>query len=148
MLERNLVKMVVKKRINLLLALIFVAISLVLFFLVLKPGEVLQENEIPVAVKISDNSAFNINKNETTLNLGTTEKGGFAERKIDISNTYPFKTEFEFSVNGTIAELLVFEPLVYFEPEEDKKISFRTKLIENETFGDYNGTIFVKIRRV
>ena len=134
---------------------LFVAIFLVLasviaFIISLNMDSIvtLQENEIPIAVRIANYSALNISKNQYDFNLGTIKSGSSGVRNISISNDYPFKTSFEFEVVGNISSLIIFQNAITLEPFENRGVTFRTKVIENESLGDYTGTIIVKIRKI
>ena len=134
---------------SLYIAILVLGLSLVAFAISLNLESLatLQESEVPISVIISDYQSINISKNQSDLNLGRVRKGGFGERSLDVSSDYPFQTVFEFEATGDIAHLLVFDSVVLFEPMEDKSITFRTKVIENESFGSYSGVIHVKVKK-
>ena len=141
-----------KNEINWMLyvAIFILILSLIIFIIALNIDSIisLQKKEIPITVIISNYSAFNISKNQTDLNLGIIKENTFGERNLSISNDYPFKTIFEFKIKGSIAPLMIFEPVIILEPMEDREITFRTKVIENESFGQYSGIILVKIKKL
>jgi hypothetical protein len=124
-------------------------LSLVTFIIALNLGSIvsLQKQEIPITVIISNYSAWNISQNQSDLNLGTVNIGSAGVRAMNISNDYEFKTVFEFEIKGNITPLLIFDPVIILEPMEDREVIFRTKVIENEEFGQYSGIIFIKVKK-
>ena len=135
---------------NTLIFVVFVLIfSIISFIIVLNLDSlaILQENEVPITVKISNYTAYNLSKNQSDLNLGVVKKGTMGERNLNISSGYPFKTIFEFNVTGDIAPFVYYDSVIVFEPFEKKAIPFKTKIIQNESFGVYSGIIHVKIKK-
>lgn len=124
-------------------------LSLVTFFIALNLDSIvsLQKMEMPITLTISNYSAWNISQNQSDLNLGTVNTGSAGVRAMNISNDYEFQTVFEFEITGNITPLLIFEPVVILEPMEDRQVIFRTKIIENEEFGQYSGIIFIKVKK-
>jgi len=109
---------------------------------------VLHEEGIPIAVRIDNYTAYNISKNQKVLHLGTIKTESFGERNLSISNSYDFKTSYEFDITGDIEPLMIYPRVVVLEPMETREVVFRTKVIEYEDFGTYSGIIHVKVRRV
>ena len=141
-----------KKKINWMLfaAIIILIISFILFLIALNLGSILiiQKQEIPVIVRISDYNAFNISKNDVILNLGTVKKGNAAgPRNINIENSRDFPTIVEVDVKGDIAPLLVFDKVIYLKANENKEIPISTKFIEDEEFGDYSGVLIITFKK-
>jgi len=136
-------------KLMLFVAIFLLLISLIAFLISWNIDSItsLQKQEIPVSVIISNYSAYNISKNQTDLNLGILKTGVFGERNLSISNDYSFKSVFEFEIRGDIAPLMVYPSVVILEPNEDRDVIFRTKVIGNESFGQYSGVIFVKIKK-
>ena len=128
-----------------------VVISITAFVLALnlKSITVLQKNEIPIILSVSNRSAINVSKAQDDLNFGTIQKAEFAQRNLSISNGYDFKTAFEFEVVGDIAPLMGYYPnVIILEPKETREITFMTKIIEDEELGVYSGKVIVRIRKV
>ncbi len=131
-------------------AVIILIISFILFLIAINLNSILiiQKQEIPVVVKISDYNAWNISKNETTLNLGSVKKGNSAgPRYIEVKNPRDFPTIIEISVKGDIAPLLVFDKVIYLKANEDKEIPISTKFIEDEELGTYSGVITITFKK-
>lgn len=124
-------------------------VSFTAFLIALNLNDIvtLQKSEIPVIVIVSNHSAYNISKNQTDLNLGTVKIGTAGMRNLSLNNDYSFKTIFEFEIIGDISPLMIFQPVVIFEPNENKNLVFKTKIIENESFGEYSGTLFVRVKK-
>jgi len=132
------------------LAAIIVLVSIVMFIFALNIQSffVLEKQEIPVKVIIGNKSAFNITKDEKTLNLGVVKKGDFSSRNLSITNENNFTSIFDFDVKGNISEILLLNMgSVVLDAKEKKDIVFRTKAIEDEEFGEYSGILIVKVRK-
>jgi len=109
---------------------------------------VLQKNQIPIQLRIGNYTAWNISKKDNILNLGTVKADSFSKRNLDITNTYPFPTKFEFNVKGNISELIIYPEVVYLDAWENKSIPFITDVIKNDTKqGLYEGIIEVTVKR-
>jgi hypothetical protein len=134
----------------LIATIVIVLFSVFLFVFVLNLNNFLslEIKKISIAVDISNYSALNLEKNQTVLHLGSVKKGASGIRKVAINNDYNFTTVFEFEVKGNITDLLVYPKQVLFEPLEDKEVTFRTKIIEDEEFGEYSGIIIVRIKKL
>jgi hypothetical protein len=134
----------------LIVAIIIVLISVFLFVFSLNLDNFvsLQVEKIPVIVIISNHSGINISEDRNILNLGNVKKNDFVSRNLIISSNYNFSTLFEFEVEGNISDLLIYYEKIIFEPFEDKNITFQTKIIQDEEFGEYSGVITVRIKKV
>jgi len=135
-------------RFKLTIIILLVSIVLFIFALNIQSFLILEKQEIPIQVIIASSTSFNISKNETILNLGTIRKGTFASRNLTITNNNNFTSIFDFDVKGNISEILIFDMgSVILEPKEKKEMIFKTKVIENEEFGEYSGVVIVEVRK-
>jgi hypothetical protein len=142
-----------KNKINLALvvAIIIFLISLVFLIIALNLDSIiiLQRQEIPIAVGISDYAAINITENTNILHLGTAKKNTAAgPRNISIENSRDFPTIVEIDARGDIESLLVFERVIYLEANESREIPISTKIIQNEEFGDYSGILIITFKKL
>jgi hypothetical protein len=138
-----------KSNVKILISVFILLISFIFFLIALNMNSILilQKQEIPVSVRVSDYAAWNISKNESMLNLGIIKRGTSAERNIQISNNYTFPVIVAISVKGDITPLLIFDRIIYMEPRENKDISISTKVIEGEEFGNYTGMLIVTLKK-
>jgi len=136
-------------KLMLFVAISLLVVSLIAFIISLNMDSItsLEKKEIPITIKIDNRTALNMSKNESILNLGSVAVSNYASRNLTISNDYSFKTVFEFDIIGDIAPLMIFQPVIIFEPNEKKDLLFRTKIITNESFGEYSGTLLIRIKK-
>ena len=141
-----------KNKINLTLviAIIIFLISLVFFIVALNFNSllILQKQEIPLAVRISNYTAINITKDSDILHLRTARKNTAAgPRTINIDNSRDFPTIVEIDVKGDIAPLLIFDKTLYLKANENREISISTKFIQDEEFGEYSGILIITFKK-
>lgn len=103
----------------------------------------LQELELPIILEISNKTSFDLN--QSILNLGEIRKGSSSQRDIILVNSYPYPVFANIFVEGEIKDLLIFEERVELLVNETKKVPIGTIVIENQSFGKYTGTLFVRI---
>ena len=103
----------------------------------------LQELELPIILEISNKTSFDLN--QSFLNLREIRKGSSSQRDIILVNSYPYPVFANIFVEGEIKDLLIFEERVELLVNETKKVPIGTIVIENQSFGKYTGTLFVRI---
>ena len=132
------------------IAIVIILMSIIFFLVALNLDSflILQKQEIPVSVRISNYTAINITKDSDILSLGTVKKGTSAgPRNISIENSRNFPTIVEIEIKGDIAPLLIFDKVIYLEAKENREFSISTKFIEDEKFGDYSGILIIKFKK-
>lgn len=83
--------------------------------------------------------------NGTALTFGMLKLGGSANRNIIFSNSYDFPVVLQISLEGSISPYMKYEPSVYVDKNETKKISFSVVSPWNADVGHYDGYVKFKI---
>ena len=125
-------------------------ISLVVFLFSMKVNitgnTILQESEFSTSLSLGHIAGFNVS--EDALSFGTITLGSVAHRNdLVITNDYGFPIKVEFSVEGDIEDLLIFDRVMYLEPGETSNFNLSTIIFSDEPYGDYSGKVYVVIRR-
>lgn len=137
----------VKNRIFFIIVLALFFASLIILTISIVGNFPLKTYEVPITVKVSNTTAFNISTGQKVLDLGTIAKGSGAFRNLSIQNNYDFPVLFEFEVLGNIKNLLIYPPNLILESREASSVKFETIIIHDEPKGVYSGTIVVKLRK-
>lgn len=125
-------------------------ISIAVFLLTIKINSVgnviLEEETLPIALMIGDNTGFDVDTSVLTFGMVTTDTS--SSRKLTLENSYPFSVRYSFRAEGDVAGFLIFKESVILESGEKKDFGISTIIFGEEPKGNYSGTMFVEVKRV
>ena len=124
---------------------IFVLILCLFFFVTyLKYIDVLEKIEFNATLSVGDIPSFNVDTSE--LLFGTISINTSSQRTLTVENNYDFPIQVEFSVEGDIAEFLVFDKIIFLDVEESKEVNISTIILTDEKQGNYSGKFITTIK--
>ncbi len=122
-------------------------LSLCLFFFItyLKYIDVLEKIEFNATLSVGDIPSFNVDT--SALLFGTIAINTSSQRILIVGNNYDFPIKVEFSVEGDIAEFLVFDKIIFLDVEESKEVKISTIILTDEKQGNYSGKFIATFKK-
>jgi hypothetical protein len=138
--KRNL-----KNKLLIFLIIVLALILLVNIYSFSKLKDLVEIREINSKVIVSDK--IGIDLNESNLNFGAVAPGGSSSRHITLVNNYNFSINAFIYGKGDLEDFVI--PLEKsFDAGEEKKIRINVFVPDDKDFGEYNGKVVVKIKKV
>jgi hypothetical protein len=95
---------------------------------------------------VGESAGFDLNN--TIITFGRIPRGGEAEKNIIIANTHNFPIKIKVLATKNIADYIYFDDSeLVLEPNSEAPVKLKVIIPENMEFGEYSGTILVKIYR-
>lgn len=125
---------------------LIIVLLLLLGIILLTEYNEIEKRSLYTSFVIADKIGFDLNK--TALTFGQINKGGGANRGINISNDNPYDVKVIIKVEGEISEYIsVSDNEFYLEPGEIKKLDFYVSVPEEIEKGKYDGSINIIFKR-
>lgn len=92
-----------------------------------------------------DVAGFDVNTSAITF--GSIVPGGTSTRSLIVNNSYSFPIKVEPEIDGSIVDILSFEPII-IEPYQISKFYFTAHADSIDYIGNYTGNIKIRLLRV
>lgn len=143
-LNKKREKIIIKSLVILIILVSILILSFSVYSITNAPIEVKKYDTVFIVGK---GAGFDLNT--TILTFGRVPSPGEAERKLFIENIHDFPVNVKVFASKEVADYLYFdEENVIIEPNSNVTFKIELKIPANMKFGNYSGTILVKIYRV